>query len=101
MNSTSQQGLFEICDRLDDLLANAVPAPDADRLMKIQGACAELAGASPLLSEAAGNLSASAQTYLSAKRHEKHPGGADALMQEMRGRQLQTLRDRIRGMLKK
>lgn len=88
--------VLSLCDEIDTLLANSAPMADPQRLQRIQSLCMRLTPHNHYIAEKSDKLARRAAIYLSARKHQKHPGGADGLMFEMRYSLLGAIREQAK-----
>ena len=100
MENSTLEKILALCDEIEGLLRDAMPMADSGRLQQIEFACAKLCGHDSYISQKANQLSDRAAAYLSAKKHQKHPGGADGLMHEMRYSLLGAIREQANFLTK-
>lgn len=94
MNQSLENALT-ICDEIEELLTNAVPAEDAQRLGRIRYLAGKLGGHDSYITDQANKLRSRAAIYFSARRHQSEQGGADGLMREMRYNLLNAIRNQV------
>jgi len=85
--------ILGLCDEVEELLRNAAPVADDHRLQRIRFLTARLCGRDTYITEKANRLASLAADYLSARRHQKHTGGAEGVMHEMRYSLLGAIRE--------
>ncbi len=68
---------------MEELLKDAVPTPDAQRVQRIRWLTAQMCGHSSYINEKANRIADRAGYYFSARRHQQM-NGPDALMHDMR-----------------
>jgi hypothetical protein len=95
MNNMDQTWIevLGLCDEVEALLRDAVPVADDHRLQRIRFLTARLCGRDTYITEKANRLASQAAVYLSARKHQKAPGGADGVMHEMRYSLLGAIRE--------
>ncbi|MFD2755410.1 hypothetical protein [Comamonas terrae] len=94
MNQSLKEALT-ICDEIEELLANAMPAPDTQKLDRIRFLAGQLGGHDSYITDQANKLRSRAAIYFSARRHQSQQGGADGLMREMRYSLLNAIRNQV------
>lgn len=97
MNQTWVE-VLGLCDEVEALLRDAVPVADDYRLQRIRFLTARLCGHGAYISRKANRLASLATDYLSARKHQKHAGGADGVMHEMRYSLLGAIREHAQWM---
>ena len=85
--------ILGLCDEVEALLRDAAPVADDYRLQRIRFLAARLCGHDTYITGKANRLTSLAADYLSARRHQKHAGGADGVMHEMRYSLLGAIRE--------
>lgn len=100
MEEQTLKTVLSLCDEMETLLVNAVPMADPPRLQRIQAVCMRLAPHDRYMAEKSDKLARRAAIYLSARKHQNHPGGADGLMHEMRYSLLGAIREQARFLAK-
>jgi hypothetical protein len=84
-----------LCDEVEALLREAAPIADEPRLRRIQFLCAQICGHDAYITEKANKIRDRASVYLSARKHQRAPQGADGLMHDMRYVWLGAIRERV------
>lgn len=100
MNQKTWTDILGLCDELESLLRDAVPAADSYRLQRIRFLAAHMGGHDSSITDKANRLASRAEIYLSARKHQKAPGGADGVMHEMRYSLLGSIREQARRYLR-
>lgn len=100
MNQKTWTDILGLCDEMEGLLRDAVPATDNYRLQRIRFLAAHMGGHDSSITDKANRLASKAEIYLSTRKHQNHPSGSDGVMHEMRYSLLGSIREQAQRYLR-